>query len=288
MGSGVSPLLGFSALGGAGRATKECLNSFAPSTEVEMADGSRKPIEDVEVGDKVLATDPETGETQAREVTALHRNKDTDMAEVTVRTIDGHTATIHTTQHHPFWNATRKTWVDATDLRQGDTLTSPNGRPAHVINVRRFINPRHMYNLTVDDLHTYYVLAGSTPILVHNSSCPRFIADASGNIIELPQVNSSISRQKQDRHILGGNGYKGGGYFSSQTDAQAVLDAYNAGQAEIMGITKNGHIQIRVTSVTGYDNNPARQRFGVPTHIFMIKGTKSPSVVPMNPFAGAP
>jgi hypothetical protein len=26
-----------------------------------------------------------------------------------------------------------------------------------------------MYNLTVDQLHTYYVLAGTTPVLVHNS-----------------------------------------------------------------------------------------------------------------------
>jgi hypothetical protein len=30
-----------------------------------------------------------------------------------------------------------------------------------------------MYNLTVDQLHTYYVLAGATPVLVHNSNgCP--------------------------------------------------------------------------------------------------------------------
>ena len=25
-----------------------------------------------------------------------------------------------------------------------------------------------MHNLTVDNLHTYYVLAGTTPVLVHN------------------------------------------------------------------------------------------------------------------------
>ncbi|WP_405883062.1 polymorphic toxin type 50 domain-containing protein [Streptomyces sp. NBC_01136] len=104
----------------------------------------------------------------------------------------------------------------------------------------------------------------------------------------MPKVNSTISRQKQDRHILGGNGYRGGGYFNSHADAQAVLDAYQAGTAEIMGITKTGNIQIRVPSVVGYDNNPGMNRFGVPTNIFMIKGTKSPSVVPMNPQASAP
>lgn len=34
-----------------------------------------------------------------------------------------------------------------------------------------------MYNLTVEDLHTYYVLAGDTPVLVHNSGglCPEIL-----------------------------------------------------------------------------------------------------------------
>jgi hypothetical protein len=31
---------------------------------------------------------------------------------------------------------------------------------------------KDMYNLTVQDLHTYYVLAGATPVLVHNCAAP--------------------------------------------------------------------------------------------------------------------
>ncbi|GHA77620.1 hypothetical protein GCM10010345_94030 [Streptomyces canarius] len=34
-----------------------------------------------------------------------------------------------------------------------------------------------MYNLTVSDLHTYYVLAGETPVLVHNSNCGPSLKD---------------------------------------------------------------------------------------------------------------
>ncbi|MEV5496667.1 DNRLRE domain-containing protein [Nonomuraea fuscirosea] len=120
------------------------------------------------------------------------------------------------------------------------------------------------------------------------SKAPRFIADVSGDIIDVPKVQFLISKQKQDRHILGGKGYKGGGYFNSHQDAQAVLDAYHSGQAQVIGVTKTGNIQIRVDSVVGYDNNPRMNRFGVPTHIFMIKGTQSPSIVPMNPQAGTP
>ena len=45
-------------------------NSFVPGTKVVMADGSSKPIEEVELGDYVLATDPETGQTVSRKVVA--------------------------------------------------------------------------------------------------------------------------------------------------------------------------------------------------------------------------
>ncbi|WP_309505732.1 Hint domain-containing protein, partial [Streptomyces phytophilus] len=45
-------------------------NSFTAGTPVLMADGTTKPIEDVKVGDKVLATDPETGKTSIETVTA--------------------------------------------------------------------------------------------------------------------------------------------------------------------------------------------------------------------------
>jgi hypothetical protein len=37
--------------------------------------------------------------------------------------------------------------------------------------VRDYTASMVTYNLTIDSLHTYYVEAGSTPVLVHNSSC---------------------------------------------------------------------------------------------------------------------
>ena len=40
-----------------------CINSFIPGTQILMADGTSKPIEDIIVGDWVWATDPETGRT---------------------------------------------------------------------------------------------------------------------------------------------------------------------------------------------------------------------------------
>ncbi|SDI59524.1 Pretoxin HINT domain-containing protein [Sinosporangium album] len=72
-----------------------------------MADGSSKPIEDVEVGDEVLATDPETGRTEAKPVTALITSKSAkNLVRITVDT-DGErgdsTGAIIATDNHPFW-----------------------------------------------------------------------------------------------------------------------------------------------------------------------------------------
>lgn len=265
-----------------------CTQCFLAGTDVRMADGSTKDIEDVEVGDEVLATDPETGETGARKVTHLIVTEDDKhFNELSIATEDG-VEKLTATHEHPFWSPSERDWIEARDLRPGMTLRTDEGDTVVITGNRAFERHARTYNFTVADLHTYYVLAGETPVLVHNSSCPRFIVDKAGNVVELPQVQKTISKQKQDRHILNGNGYRGGGYFNSHADAQKVLDAYHGGQAQVMGVTKNGHIQIRVSSVTGYDNNPRAGRLGVATNIFMIKGTKSPSVVPMNPSASAP
>ncbi|WP_211289009.1 hypothetical protein [Actinophytocola xinjiangensis] len=57
-------------------------------------------------------------------------------------------------------------WVEA---EIPDHLVDPANGPL-LPSVRTAI----AYNLTVDDIHTYYVLAGSAPILVHNSGCSPF------------------------------------------------------------------------------------------------------------------
>jgi len=76
------------------------LCSFSGETEVLMADGTTKPISDIEVGDWVLAEDPETGERGACEVTHLWVHEDT----IINPEIGGHD--VATTEDHPFWNHT--------------------------------------------------------------------------------------------------------------------------------------------------------------------------------------
>ncbi|MFE7595472.1 polymorphic toxin-type HINT domain-containing protein, partial [Kitasatospora sp. NPDC057512] len=152
-----------------GRLPPPCpgLNSFPAGTRVLMADGSTRAIESVRTGDDVLATDPTTGLTGPRRVSAtIYTPDDRDFTAVSL----GAGQTLTSTDHHPFWSENRKQWTDAADLKAGDDLRDPTGQPRRVEDVRHWSTLQPAYNLTVDDLHTYYVLAGETPVLVHNSN----------------------------------------------------------------------------------------------------------------------
>ncbi|MEU9856258.1 SpvB/TcaC N-terminal domain-containing protein [Streptomyces sp. NPDC047974] len=150
-----------------------CKNSFTPGTEVVMADGSGKPIEELEPGDLVLATDPETNTTEAKPVTALISGEgEKHLVKITVDT-DGpageRTAAVTATDNHPFWIESLRGWLDAEDLRPGMGLRTDKGASVAVVAVEERTAPRQrVHNVTVADLHTYYVLTGGTPVLVHN------------------------------------------------------------------------------------------------------------------------
>ncbi|MFJ9809408.1 ricin-type beta-trefoil lectin domain protein [Streptomyces sp. NPDC101158] len=150
--------------------------SFSPDTPVLMDDGSSKPIVDVTAGDKVEAADPNTGEDKGgRIVVATLAHDDSDLVDLSVRLPAGDTETIHTTSEHPFWDATSHAWVPAAGLTPGHALTTPDGRPVLVVEVQQTPGTATRYNLTVDELHTFYVLAGAAPVLVHNE-CPTSAA----------------------------------------------------------------------------------------------------------------
>ena len=152
-------------------------NSFDPGTEVLMADGTRKPIEDVDVGDLVLAADPETGEYAAQPVVALIEGHGTKhLVDIT---IDGETVTA--TDEHPFWVVNQAgAWVNAEDLDPGNYLLTPDG-VARIDQIAERVETNHtVHNLTINDLHTYHVTIGDQAVLTHNSNCP-FAAAAERN-----------------------------------------------------------------------------------------------------------
>ncbi len=147
-------------------------NSFTPQTQVLMADGSHKPIEDIRLGDPVLATDPVTGRTSPEPVLAqIIGTGEKQLDKVTIT--DGRqTASVTATTNHPFWDPASRAWVDAGDLHLGEALAGRSGtRPVHVSGTNAYQRMLTVYNLTVANLHTYYVDAGGLDVLVHNANC---------------------------------------------------------------------------------------------------------------------
>ncbi|MEV4611330.1 HYD1 signature containing ADP-ribosyltransferase family protein [Kitasatospora sp. NPDC049258] len=156
-----------SRLRGAARGDGGC--SFSPETPVLMGDGTTKPIADVAVGDQVEAADPDTAVPSGpHTVTATWLNNDDDLIDLTVQPEGGTSETIHTNAIHPFWDENSHSFVPAGKLTVGHNLLTDKG--AHVLITAVSTRPgsAYLHNLTINHLHTYYVLAGATPVLVHN------------------------------------------------------------------------------------------------------------------------
>ncbi|MFF2658838.1 restriction endonuclease fold toxin [Kitasatospora sp. NPDC058032] len=155
-----------------------CTHSFPPDTKVLLSDGDTKAIGDIKPGDSVATTDPQTGETTSKPVTAtIVTPDDSNFTEVTLAlpTDTGEpttTTTIVSTSTHPYWDKTTQRWTEAASLEAGHILTTADQSTALVLGTRTYTTqPRTANDLTVADLHTYYVLAGATPVLVHNEEC---------------------------------------------------------------------------------------------------------------------
>lgn len=158
-----------------GRLLRSKCHSFTAATPVLMADGSAKPISKIKVGDKVLASVP-GGHTETHKVErVIVTRTDHDFVDLTIATSHpgrGPPATLTTTATHPFYDITQSAFADAADIKPGDKLQQPDGTTATVKKVHRHTATQVTYDLTINGLHTYYVEAGTTPVLVHN--CPPY------------------------------------------------------------------------------------------------------------------
>lgn len=164
--------------------------SFTPDTLVVLADRSTRPIKTVTTADQVLATDPVTGITAPQSVSGVWVNHDTDLLDLTIAGIDGQSTVVHTTAGHPFYRdntaatagiaglaaktgAAVRGWTDAGNLRAGDRLTTSSGTPAQVIRTRVVPGTADMWDLTVENTHTFHLATAAGNVLVHNCTIPK-------------------------------------------------------------------------------------------------------------------
>lgn len=138
-------------------------NCFVAGTEILTTEGI-KNIEDIQVGDWVIADDPTTpGEIEARQVLDTFVRETTALVDLYV---DGEV--ISTTGEHPFWTPD-KGWVEAKDLHVGSLLQTEDGRVIDVDRVEKRSGQFEVYNFKVEGFHTYFV--SDLGILVHNAGC---------------------------------------------------------------------------------------------------------------------
>ncbi|MGW1927121.1 polymorphic toxin-type HINT domain-containing protein [Streptomyces massasporeus] len=138
-----------------------------------LADGTTKEISKVKAGDRVLTAEPGKKTREVHEVKQVIVTKtDRDYVDVTVMTEAG-PKTIQTTEHHQFYESTRDSWTQAGDLRVGQKLQNGEGAPTAIVEVTSYQADRTTYDLSIEGLHTYFVLAGGTAVLVHNDNADQ-------------------------------------------------------------------------------------------------------------------
>lgn len=146
-------------LGGAGRAASRLCNCFPAGTTVETDQGA-KPIEDVEVGDRVWAKDLDTGTPELRRVTGLFDKPTDELIDLDVGGIE-----LQVTPDHPLW-VEGTGWTEAGDLKAGDRLADRQGGGSVVRSVDRHPASTRVYNFQVEGDEDYYVTGAQ--LLVHN------------------------------------------------------------------------------------------------------------------------
>jgi len=159
---------------GPGKAIQDYLpgGCFPPGTLVLMADGSTKPIEAIVEGDKILADNPnDLAAPSAKTVLQLHPHNAESLMHIEVdQDGDGRgDGLIRATSAHAFWTQQRG-WVSAKELNSGDALQDDSGRTPRVLSTLSVPTITPTFNLSVEDAHTYFVLAGDIPLLVHNTN----------------------------------------------------------------------------------------------------------------------
>jgi hypothetical protein len=169
-------------LGIDGKVEQFLCNCFTAGTMVETDEGEI-PIEEIKVGDKVLAKDDVTGEVAYKEVEILIERTVDEVYNLTFGN-----EIISTTEEHPFW-IIGKGWTKARELQIGDLLTTSDGQEIAIANIEVQKKRTKVHNLKVKDFHTFYV--SNLKVWTHN--CTPAIN--MGNAVHYDKLNGGQGTQ---------------------------------------------------------------------------------------------
>ena len=157
-------------------------------------------IESVRKGDIIWASDPRTGKWEPK--TVLESLTHAFVGDIITVQYEG--GVFETTGGHPIWVKSgesldkrpqaehiyddehemlpRGRWVSGRDLRVGDIFETRSGDSVQILDVKSRTETTTVYNLTVDDFHTYAV--GEFEVLVHNKAAVRIVQSGGHTLSE--------------------------------------------------------------------------------------------------------
>ena len=181
-------------------------------------------IETIKAGDYVLSTDPDTMQTEYKQVLETYIRKVDRLVHLTVNGEE-----IITTVDHPFYVQGRG-FIEAGSLLVGDKLLSANNVDLIIedYHIELAGEPILVYNFQVEDFHTYHV--GKNGVLVHNAE--KYVDEK-----RVPQDKETILSDKSkytktNFRVKGASVYKGkdGNYYyrdTFHTGESAHLEVFN-------------------------------------------------------------
>ncbi|MDR7380932.1 polymorphic toxin-type HINT domain-containing protein [Promicromonospora iranensis] len=238
---------------------------FVAGTLIHTPDGPR-PIEEIRIGDKVWAHDLATGRDELQLVTETFVRTTDELFHLT---ING--SVVSTTAEHPFMVQGRG-WLDAAFLNVGDLLVTPDGTtvPVQAIETaqRTEADAETVYNFHVETHSNYYIYAGNTPILVHNSGHE---AEALG-----------LSREERVARIVGGKLAKN----AKGQDIKVSVDGVGSTGLDVLGpngeyIFVGGPAKAKNPAAFGQKlqiSKAAADRDGVDALYYLEDGTPSSAI----------
>ncbi|WP_448630649.1 polymorphic toxin-type HINT domain-containing protein [Cellulomonas soli] len=178
------------------RVARTC--SFVAGTLVRMADGSLKPIEDLQPGDAIVGADPGTGEL-VNEVVIEPLVSEGDKHLIALWFGQGPVPVI-ATDNHPYW-VDGVGWVQAGSLQPGDVTATSAGTTLVLQDVADlgWFTDQAVYNLRASGTHTYFVTASpdQPDQLVHNASACNITPG------EARRIQNAADRIGHDIHLVG-------------------------------------------------------------------------------------
>jgi intein/homing endonuclease len=116
----------------------------------------QKAIQEISEGEKVLGYNEKTKTTELSNVIRVFITEQPYYYIINKE--------IKVTENHPFYINGK--WIRVKDIKVGDQLTDKNLQPVNVISIEKINEKTKVYNLEVDNIHTFFV----HNILVHNKT----------------------------------------------------------------------------------------------------------------------